>query len=398
MHRILFLHHSSNIGGGSYCLLNIIKALDKSIWEPVAALKTRGPLADAMMDIGIEVVLFPDMVSLPYNETLLKPANVAAYIKASKRHISFREFLLRECIEVVYINNMMLAPYLKDAKEAGCKTVMHVREHWPLNKHKKQLDWIRDIVYNNCNCLIAINNYSASIFPKKKTTIVYDWIDMESRHKNLSMSNIFKEDVSDKKILLFTGGQSIIKGTNYVVDTFSKQITGNEYRLLILGIDKLKVLSGWKHWLKLLFEHFGYYYYDKHIQDLLRSDYRIKYIPPIYEISDIIKQSHCFVSYFSIPHANLALAENIILGNPCIAADTEEAREYSGDGKYAKLVTFQKRGIIFSQELNDFIKNIEKWQEAAKKGSKPIAEMFNPQKNIELLKYCLNQLIYNHTS
>ena len=93
---------------------------------------------------------------------------------------------------------------------------MHVREHWPLDEHKKQLEWLRKIVYFNCDKLIAINHYSASIFPKKDTTIVYDWIDMSNRYKPIPMNVIFGEDVTGKKILLYTGGLLWIKGSDYI--------------------------------------------------------------------------------------------------------------------------------------------------------------------------------------
>lgn len=392
MTRILFMHQSSDIGGGSYCLLNIIKDLSKETWYPIVVLKDNGPLADALKDLGIEVAFFPEMISLPYNETLFKPANIRAYIKASKKHESFKRLLHHQKIDVVYLNNMMLAPYLKDAKEFGCKTIMHVREHWPLNEHRQQLKWIRNIVYKNCDCLIAINKYSASIFPDKDATIVYDWVDMKSRYKAIPLNDIFGEDMTGKKVLLFTGGQSIIKGADYVVNAFSNNIKGEEYRLLILGIDKLKTLSGWKHRVKLFLEHFGYYYYDKHLQEIIKSDPRIKLFPPIYELSDIIRQAHCFVSFFSIPHANLALAENLILGNPCIAADTEESREYSADGKYAKLVNPIKDLKHFSDELTTFLDHIEYWKAQALDGAPVIAELFGKNKNIIRLNKCLNNL------
>ena len=68
----------------------------------------------------------------------------------------------------------MIYKYLKPAKECGCKTVLHCREHWPLDEHLTQLQWARNAVYQYADELIAINHYSASIFSKKKATIVYD--------------------------------------------------------------------------------------------------------------------------------------------------------------------------------------------------------------------------------
>ena len=56
--------------------------------------------------------------------------------------------------------------------------------------------------------------------------------------------------------------------------------------------------------------------------DLINSDQRIKCIPATYNIKQILEQSSCMLSFFTIPHANLAMAESIIAGTPVIAADT----------------------------------------------------------------------------
>lgn len=392
MTRILFMHQTSSIGGGSYCLLNIIKAIDRERFEPVVALLSVGPLADELRKMDVEVVIFRQMAAMPYNRGLLQRGSLKAYWDIRKSIPVLKELLKDMNIDVLYLNNMMLCSYLQSAKECGCKTVVHVREHWPLNEHKRQLEWARKCVYRYADKMIAINHYSASMFPKKEATIIYDWIDMSLRSPKISLNVFFSENVSNKKILLFTGGKSIIKGTDYVVDVFTNYIVGNDYRLLILGIDKLKELKGWKHKVKLFLEHFGYYYYDKVLQEKLKADYRIKYVPSIYELGDIINQSHCFISYFRIPHANLALAENIIMCNPCIAADTEESREYTHNGEYAKLVEMNSPEI-FAKETKSFLDSIEIWRNASANGSYTIAKMFDPITNITTLNNCLIQLI-----
>ena len=51
----------------------------------------------------------------------------------------------------------------------------------------------------------------------------------------------------------------------------------------------------------------------------------------------ILKQVDAYVSFFTIPHANLALAECILSGTPAIAARTEESLEYSDGGRLSLL-------------------------------------------------------------
>lgn len=391
MTRILFMHQASTIGGGSYCLLNIIKELDRERFDPVVALQSSGPLMDELQKLGVEVVLFPQMMAVPYNHALT-PRNIRFYLKSQFSLKPFAELLKNVKTDILYLNNMMIYPYLRVAKDQGMKTVIHVREHWPLNEHVKQLGWARKAVYAYADTVIAINHYSASMFPEKDATIVYDWIDMEGRDKPIPMSDIFGEDIAGKKVLLFTGGFQRIKGADYIINTFKNEIKGDEYRLLVLGADLKKPLSGWRHHLRNLMSHFGYNYYEKALRESVKTDSRIVCIPGVYELVDLVRQSFCFVSYFRMPHANLALAENIILGNPCIAADTEEAYEYTVEGKYAMLVSPNKP-MEFARSLKVFLDNNERWQEAATAGSETLREMFDKKSNVKKLNSSLDSLI-----
>lgn len=58
MKRILFVHQTSAIGGGSYCLLNILREIDKSMIEPVVCLASDGPLRKEIESLKISVVFF----------------------------------------------------------------------------------------------------------------------------------------------------------------------------------------------------------------------------------------------------------------------------------------------------------------------------------------------------
>ena len=222
--RVLFMHQASTIGGGSYCLLNILKEIDKTYIHPVACLAGDGPLREEIEKLGIEVFIFRQMAAVPYNRNLCAISSLRSYYRVRKSINGFKRILADNKIDVVYLNNMMIYPYLKPAKECGCKTVLHCREHWPLNEHKTQLEWARNAVNNYCDKFIAINQYSASIFPDKEATIVYDWIDMDSRYEYRSMSDILGEDASNLKVYLYTGGVQRIKGAVEVLNAFSKQM------------------------------------------------------------------------------------------------------------------------------------------------------------------------------
>lgn len=390
MTRILFMHQTSSIGGGSYCLLNIIKRLDRQYFEPIVALQNDGPLAKELNKLNVEVVIFSQMVGIPYNRSLFRIGSISTYLRAQYSLKYFVRLLWKVKADVLYLNNMMIYHYLRIAKEAGLKTVIHIREHWPLNEHKIQLSWARKSVYAYADRLIAINHYSASIFPKKQASIVYDWIDMEDRCKYMPLGNIFGEDMTGKKVFLYMGGLQRIKGAYEVVKTFREKLKDNSYRLLVMGFTKEFSGGSIVKIIKTLMYLVGVPTYEYKVKMLAKKDPRIVCITNMYEIKDIVEQSDCMLSYFTIPHANLALAESIILGTPVIAARTEESEEYSSGGKLAFL--FEMNNITdFERAIQNFINCGRHGSPSADERQK-VAELFSPGKNASILNHILFDL------
>lgn len=389
MKRILFVHHNSFIGGASNCLFSVVKSIDRSSFEPVVALRDQGQLVDNLKKIGVKVVFFSQMATLPYNQPLYARGCLRAYIQVKKSLAIFEELLYREQIDIVYLNNMMLAPYLQSSKKMGCKTLLHVREHWPLDEHTRQLDTIRALVYNYCDQLIAINHYSANMFPQKMATIVYDWINMENRYKIMPLDDIFGEDVSRKKVFLYVGGMARIKGAYEVIKTFVDKIKGDDYRLLVLGFTKEINTKGITGKVRKLLHIFGFPLFEYKVKKMAQTDYRIACIPFVYELSHLVKQAYCELSYFTIPHANLPLAEAIILGTPVIAARTDESEEYSIGGRLAKLFTMNDMEDFYNS-IVCFMKDDSNLRiSLASKEREKVVRMFSEKENMAKIKHIL---------
>lgn len=387
MKRILYVHHTSGVGGGSFCLLNIIKVLEREKCQPSVVLKDEGPLVGELEKIGVKVYFFPQMQVIPYNQSIFKLRNAKTYYGFRKSVVKFKELLDTIDTDIVYLNNMMLYPYLKAIKLSGKTSMIHIREHWPLDEHKMQLGWADDTISKYADSVVAINRYSASMLAKSKnkTTIVYDWIDMESRDVSYTFDGIFNEDTSRLKVLLFTGGFSKIKGALEVVKGFSTVVKDSQYRLIVLGgiPDDLK-RYGLKHKIKLLLSKIGYSYYNQEILNIIQSDNRIKCVPAVYEITDIMRQSYAYLSFFVIPHANLAMAESMICELPCIAAKTDESDEYSLNGKLAHLYQFNnQKEFCNALKCIDSIHDELKSKLKAEKGA--VKSMFDREINVAKL-------------
>ena len=363
MKKILFLAHVSGIGGSSFAMLNIIRNLDRSQYQPIVMLKSEGKLADELRKLDVEIHFIPTINQVLYNESFRLNRRCIALVKQFFQSIGcLTHWLKQNPVDVVYINSMMLYPYLLCAKRAGVRTVIHIRENWPEGEHKCQRKWAINNIKKYADEIIAINSFSASMFANsRRVTIVYDWVDFSNRYKPMPFDEIFQEDCSRLKVFLFLGGFNPIKGGKHVISAFVNNMKSPEYRLLVVGNSDTIM--------------------DNEVRKLLECDKRIKCIPPVYEIQDIVEQAYCMLSYFTMPHANLALAESIILNTPVVAARTPESVEYSLNGQLAQLFTLG--------DMKEFVKAIDETitdYESIKKNlidnSSKIRMMFDKDENV----------------
>lgn len=390
MKRVLFIHHVSSIGGGSYCLLSILKGIDRTEIEPLALLKEEGPLAEEIRKLGIKVYFFPQIATTPYNQSLCSINSIRRYRTVERSQKIFGELLDMLKVDVVYLNVMTLYPYLRTAKMKGCKTVFHVREHWPFDEHQRQMNRIRKYAEEYADRMVAINGYSASMFPtcRNKITIVHDWIDFKDRYEKRSFDDVFGEDASKLKVFVFTGGIDPIKGGIEIVRTFSKSLLNPNYRLLMLGVNNTVRFYGLRGKVKNLLIRLGWEPYNLKLIKAINNDSRIKVIPPTYKIVDIFKQAYCTLSFYTIPHANLALAEAAILGTVGVAAETEESIEYTDGGKGGLLFRLGDAADFLSK-IKYLEDNYAEVKDRVKNHSQKVEDMFNPEKNIEILNKLL---------
>jgi glycosyltransferase involved in cell wall biosynthesis len=96
------------------------------------------------------------------------------------------------------------------------------------------------------------------------------------------------------------------------------------------------------------------------------------------------------VSFFTIPHANLSLAEAVFLGKPSIAARTPEALEYSNNGESALLFEMNNKKD-FKEKIMFALENKELINCRAQEGMMKIKDLFDPIRNSN----SLNKLYYN---
>jgi len=391
--RILYIYHSSQIGGGSYCLYNIIEKLDKDKYQPIVLLKSKGPLCEKLEQIGALVHLESSISTVPYNRSILNITIIKRLFFLILSFNKLKKLIIQLHPDIVYINTMMMYPYLKIAKKLNIKTIIHLREHWPKNEHGFQYKIAKNHIEKYADKIVAINKTSAlMVNAVLNTTIVYDWIDFSGRDEKKSFEQIFGEEYKALKIYTYTGGIDPIKGTMQVISTFSNSIADENARLLILGADTKLSYAGFRGTIARYFAIFNYDTYSNKVKKKILNDNRIVCIPSSYNIKQIIEQSYCILSFFTIPHANLILAESIFLGQIVIAASTPEAIEYSNNGQSA--VLYEMNNLVdFARKIKDLSNNYDTFIEKAKNGIEHNKLLFDPVRNSSLLNNVYKTLL-----
>lgn len=402
MKKILFVYHTAVIGGGSYCLLNIIKEIDRKKYKLMVMFREAGPLVEELEALGVEVFFVPQLRAVPYNSSTMSLWAVRNAWSIICSFVPYKKLLKRIAPDLVYINTMMLYPYLRPAKEMGIKTIIHVREHWPKEEHINQRNIAISHIRKYADGIVAINQFSASMVEDSThhPVIVHDWIDLSKRSDPIDLNAVFGEDVSQKKIYLYMGGMQGAKGPLQVISAFSRCVEDKDSRLLVMGIDptgqtyvrKFNILV---RLLKILLRRKSKIDTTRNlIINKIKADDRIKCMPNTYMVGDLFRKAYCNLSFFTIPHANLALAESIISGTVNIAAETPESLEYSNNGELAMLYEFGNEED-FASKVQALPKIHEKMKEKIKIGFHTVDIMFNRERNSLILNELIDNILHD---
>ena len=394
--NILYIFHVSTFGGGSLCLLNLVKELNKEKFNPIVLLKSFGPLCDELEKVGATVLIEPSISTVPYNRPLFKLNSIKQIIAIFISIKKVKRWIKETEADIIHINTMMMYPYSIPAYNLQRKVIIHVREHWPVKENIFQLNFARKIIKKYSNVVIAINKTSANIINlPHKTEIIYDWIDLNKRDKFIDFKTIFGKEYKKLKVFLFLGGIQRTKGALQVVKVFYENLKYKDARLLFVGSDSKEILYvGWKGTLKKILHFFKIFTYSDKIKKIIQKDDRIICISTTNQVKSLFEQSYCTVVFPTIPHAIIPIAEAIYLGKPVLSAETPESLEYCNQGIGAKL--FKINSIVeFQKEFIYMYNNEEIINKNAQLSSKHIQELFSKEKNSNKLNQLYNRILYS---
>lgn len=337
--KVLFIHHSSIIGGASWCLFEILRHLDRNRFDPVVLLRSEGPLSDRIRTLDITVEVNASIPVFPFYAR--GQIRGMIYLLRALLHYpaGFGEFCAccrRIAPDALYLNSsaQLFLPW--PAKKAGVKrVVLHNREHWDpqgILKIKRMISrWIIrryvDEVFSITECGLRALGLPG------KGVAVRDWPSFDDQtgldiRAELGIS-------PDTFLILLTGGLLAIKGTLDALKALNLMQMKDRAVIVVIGCSP-EGASRWKQTARRLLRRVSY----ANRITRLASDFpeRVFLLPPTLQVKAYIQQCDVLVAPFTMPHAAKAALEAQSLGRPVVLYDSEEAREYVRHGRTGLLV------------------------------------------------------------
>lgn len=219
MNKVVILHHSNQIGGGTLSCFDLVRVFREENYE-ITLIIPKGDKSYATKravkeNIAVEEVVIPFLNFYLYNGS---PNVLKSLFLLFKSFFYVNKWLklFRQRDESVYIlNSIVQLPYVILLKILKKKVICYVRE----TKSHSTLNFVLKYFLNKCDHVIFLSYYDKKQWGLEldKSTVIPDFINDTYLLNN--MNNIVEFDKS-KFYVLYTGGFNIIKG----VDTLLKSI------------------------------------------------------------------------------------------------------------------------------------------------------------------------------
>ncbi|MFM1942296.1 MAG: hypothetical protein RI897_1278 [Verrucomicrobiota bacterium] len=216
--KLLFIHHTSVVGGASWSLYQIIAAL-RSDYEIVVALAKAGPLQTRLeQELGVRVILDKRIrgftTAFGGNQSLLSRANLKGLTGWFNSITAAREICARERPDIVHLNTFVLFHTAIGCKEAGVpRVVMHVREPLLFKPGGWREQLMQRTTRNHIDAVMAISRANAlEVGLPERTTLVHNWPDFTGRNGSVDFEKDFRLR-PDQRLILALGERHRHKGS-----------------------------------------------------------------------------------------------------------------------------------------------------------------------------------------
>jgi glycosyltransferase involved in cell wall biosynthesis len=226
-HRILYLNPTSAIGGAEISLLELLRNLNREVFEPLVALPGLGPLVERVARLEVETVIIP--------QHKLKAKNPIPYLKTVFYLINL---VRRRHVNLIHSNVEMGNQYgVMAARLSGVPIICHTRGLLSERPFRRMFLRYTDVLIANSRAVAA--SYANCVAKSQKVVVIHNGVDLDEFSPIRARSGVFRRKLGLPDNAFVIGHIARIcpeKGQHTLIDAMT-QITENhsEVYALIVG-------------------------------------------------------------------------------------------------------------------------------------------------------------------
>jgi len=227
---VLYIVHSSSLGGAPLSLRRFLERLDRTRYEPTVACCYNVPeVLDLFHSLDIEAFYWPGIDIFPHTtlgwHSLLSPMGMVGMLQSITRFSPSIQATMKlvQSVgpDIVHLNSLVLAPSAIGVKRAGVKLVWHIREpvhpgHFGLRRR-----WLGMLAKSLPDEIVFIceQNRQQLMGQCRGGRVVHNIVDFNRFDRRLG-GLMTREELGlapSAEVILFLGGMSQIKGATVLL-------------------------------------------------------------------------------------------------------------------------------------------------------------------------------------
>jgi glycosyltransferase involved in cell wall biosynthesis len=389
--KVLFVHHTTALGGATNSMLYTIEALINQNYEvKVLFLDKEGLASSLFRNNGIQIEHLEGIYNYQhafgarikwFGRNPIRPITQLFRMLFSVIKLKKYFNLNKSKIDIVHINTSVMLPVGIACKLLKIKVVWHNREIIYNGLFGIRKLFVSTLINWSSNRIIHISKIGEkSIGKSPNSEVIYNYIDFKKFDKNLTQFKIHDElGLSHQtKIISMLGGIVHSKGADVLIASIPQVIKEyhNNIHFLFVGYpprkqnsnENLKKNDMSNRCLKLIKDN-GI---EKHITFLgLRND-----------IPEVLSSSHILVWPATVPHFSRPIIEAQAMGIPAIGTNFEVTNEVIEEGETG--LTFKNSDAkSLGLQINRLISDPHLYKKISNQAFEQAKERFSAEKNIK---------------
>lgn len=353
--RILFIQHAGGLGGSAMSLLFMVRALDRSKYEPIVALiRSSKDLVELYENAGIHTVSWSGIQTFEHTTakqySLMRPGDWVAAIRflltIKSTLQSVRRLVAHVRPDLIHLNSVVLAVCAWGLASGKLPVVWHVREHPVRGILGCRYRWLCYGLKHWADRLIFISEADRLAWGMPVNgVVVRNFVDLTEfdRKKNGEALKSKLRISNDSPVLLYAGGPLRIKGVLTLLDALALLKESHpSLRCLMPGSSILADRSVMKKMIRALMRKVGLRTISIEIERRVQRyglELTCVILPFQVEMAEFLGCADVVLFPSIRPHFARPMIEAAAMAKPVVASRLEGITELVDEGETGLLVT-----------------------------------------------------------